>query len=189
MSAALAPFLSNSYFVEAQEKEWKIEIKLSRGMRCIVSSTNPTFAEKVRMAVWAIRLKIVDHRWESLEKDYFEVFEIWQKGDSILEEYFADNPDRYYDVSIQEILKTRRSSQQRLILIGETILSLTEAKGSRNVRNPFIDTDRIRSIVQLLKDDLENRPNAYFHELTEGGSQDGEQGSLGLAEGELQRQV
>ena len=188
MSALLTPYASNCYFIQSREREYRIEVRLSRGARCIVSAESANAWDKLKMLWLALRVKAADLMWQQTERDYIECFELWKKGDEILEEYIADNPNEYWSIPAQEAMENRKKTQKKLIFLGGMMLTFPRGNCRQDFQNPFINSEHIKSIVKVLTDDLEDNPNAYFQSLIQ-EENDEHQGTLGIHQGRIQQKV
>jgi hypothetical protein len=182
--STLAPPLSHAflYFAESRQLEYALEFDLTRGKRCVLTAQNPTWMDKLGLRIVKLQILLADKAWEQMETDFLACFDSWRQGDESLEEYISDNPDEYFKVEMQEIVKCREQSQRKLILIGETILNMSGEVSTKLGVNPFLDAEKIGGIVQLLRDDLEDRPSSYFHALLDEERSDESQRQLGLPE-------
>jgi hypothetical protein len=188
MNALLTPYSSNCYFIQSREREYKIEVRLSRGARCIVSADAANWRDKIKMWWIALQVKATDLMWEQTEREYFECFELWKKGDEILEEYIADNPNEYWSIATQEALSNRNKTQKKLIFLGEMMLEFPVENSQEKIGNPFVNPEQIKAVVKMLRDDLEDNPSAYFQSLIQ--EEDNEhQGKLGFGQSGLQQKV
>ncbi len=166
-------------FVESRRREFRLEVRLTRDRRCVITAESPTLMGKLKMLLAGARIHLIDRLWASAEKDYFDSFEFWREGDNLLENYLTEHPDGIYDTVIKGVIKDREDCQRRLIVLGEMLLSPCGAHTEGSFTNPFLDHERVAAIVRILKDDLEDSPRPYFEPLLD-GCVDERQGSLKL---------
>jgi len=168
MSSTFTPFLSNSYFIQSRACEYKIALRLSRGAKCVLSGECSTWRDKWKMWCVAFHVKVLDLTWEHTENQYLQCFVLWKRGEEILEEFIADNPDAYWTLETQDAIENRKITQKKLIVLGEMMLAFPFGRNSNGqVVNPFINSERINSVIRLLRDDLEDRAEAYFQPLSD----------------------
>jgi len=181
---SLSPSLSEAFlcFVASEQIEYELEFALTRGKRCVLTATNPTWMDKIGLRVVALQIRLADKAWEEVERDFLKCFDVWRQGDEALEEHISDHPDDYYHIEIKEIIKSREHSQKKLILLGEAILNMSDSVSARLGTNPFLDGDKIRGVVRLLRDDLENDPSPYFQSILDEERGDESQRTLGIPE-------